>query len=192
MGGKRENWMTSLQEYDLEIVPTRIVRGQGICKLVADSIEKLESQINTSTANQHDEKKICCAQNVTNSWYDNIRFYLLHGSSPCNLDTKNIRALRLKSNSFQLINDILFRKNFDDVFLHCIEKEESERVLVELHSGDARGHFDGNTNSHKVLRASYYWPTLFKDAHTLSCKCIICQKVMRRVKKKLFLCSLLW
>jgi hypothetical protein len=39
LGEKRENWMTSLQEYDLEIVPTQIVRGQGLCKLVVDSVE---------------------------------------------------------------------------------------------------------------------------------------------------------
>jgi hypothetical protein len=34
---KRANWATSLQEYDIEITPAQIVRGQGLCKLVADS-----------------------------------------------------------------------------------------------------------------------------------------------------------
>jgi hypothetical protein len=34
---KRANWVTSLQEYDLEITPTQIVRGQELCKLVVDS-----------------------------------------------------------------------------------------------------------------------------------------------------------
>jgi len=29
--------MTTLQEYDLEIKPTKIVRGQGLCKLEVDS-----------------------------------------------------------------------------------------------------------------------------------------------------------
>jgi hypothetical protein len=28
LGDKRENWMTTLQEYDLEIKPMKIVRGQ--------------------------------------------------------------------------------------------------------------------------------------------------------------------
>jgi hypothetical protein len=122
LGEKRENWMTSFQEYDLEIVPTQIVRGQGLCKLVSDSFEKLENQINTSIANQHNETQICCTQIVPNSWYDNIRFYLLHRTAPRNLDPKNIRSLRLKYTSFQLIKDILFRKNFDNVFLRCLEK----------------------------------------------------------------------
>jgi hypothetical protein len=37
LGEKRANWVTSLQEYDLEITPAHIVRGQGLCKLVDDS-----------------------------------------------------------------------------------------------------------------------------------------------------------
>jgi hypothetical protein len=137
--------------------------------LVVDSVEKSKNQINTSTANQHSETQICCTQTVPNSWYDNIKFYLLHRTAPHNLDPKNRITLRLKSASFQLINDVLFQKNFDSVFLRCLEKEESERVLDEIH-------FGGDTTAHNVLRAGYYWPTLFKDAHTLSCKCIICQK----------------
>ena len=90
---------------------------------------------------------------MSNLWYDNIRFYLLHGTSPRNLDPKKTRELRLRSTYFQLINDILFRKNFDCVFLRCLEKEESERVLVELHSDDVRDHFGGDTTAQKVLRS---------------------------------------
>jgi hypothetical protein len=40
LGEKRANWMTSLQEYDLKITPAQIVRGQGLCKLVVDSVEE--------------------------------------------------------------------------------------------------------------------------------------------------------
>jgi len=37
---KWANWMTSLQEYDIEITPAKIVRGQGLFKLVTDSVEE--------------------------------------------------------------------------------------------------------------------------------------------------------
>jgi len=33
---KREIWITTLQEYDLEIKPANIVKGQGLCKLAAE------------------------------------------------------------------------------------------------------------------------------------------------------------
>jgi len=56
LGEKWENWMTSLQEYNLKINPTQIVRGQGLCKLVVDLVEEQKSQPNTSIVNQHNEK----------------------------------------------------------------------------------------------------------------------------------------
>jgi hypothetical protein len=52
----------------------------------------------------------------------------------------------------------LFRKNFDGVLLRCLEREESEKVLAELHSGDVGGHFGGDTTTHKVLRLGTIGP----------------------------------
>ena len=36
LGERRGNWVTALQEYDLEFNPASIVRGQGLCKLMAE------------------------------------------------------------------------------------------------------------------------------------------------------------
>jgi hypothetical protein len=117
LGEKWTKWMTSLQEYDLEITPTQIVRGQGLCKLVVDSVEEKQSQINVLTVNQHSQNQIYCTQVVANSWFDDIKFYLTHGSSPHHLNPKKSRALRLKSAPFQLVNGVLFCKNFDNVLM---------------------------------------------------------------------------
>jgi len=38
LGEKWESLMKSLQEYDLEITHVQIVRDQGLCKLVVDSV----------------------------------------------------------------------------------------------------------------------------------------------------------
>jgi hypothetical protein len=65
-------------------------------------------------------------------------------------------TLRLNSSSFQLVNGILFRQNFDGVLMRCLEKDEAEKVLLELHAGEAGGHFGGDTTAHKILRAGYY------------------------------------
>jgi hypothetical protein len=67
--------------------------------------------------------------------------------------------------------------------MRCLENDEAEKVLSELHTGEASGHFGGDTTSHKVLRSKYYWPTLFKYAHTLCRRCIIFQKGVEWVKK---------
>jgi hypothetical protein len=180
LGEKRENWVTSLQEYDIEITPAQIVRGQGLCKLVVDSAIGQQEENDMLNPGQHYQNQICCAQNHVSPWYDDIKFCLIHGSAPRHLDPTKRRALRLKYSSFQLINGILFRQNFDGVLMRCLEKDEAEKVLLELHAGEAGGHFGGDTTAHKVLRAGYYWPTLFKDAHALCRKCVICQKASGR------------
>jgi hypothetical protein len=70
----------------------------------------------------------------------------------------------------------MFHQNCDGVLMHCLEKDEAEKVLLELHAEEAGGNFRGDTTTHKVLTGSYYWPTFFRDAHALCRKCIICQK----------------
>ena len=79
-----------------------------------------------------------------------------------NTGSKQIRALRLKSTSYQIIYG---------VFLRCLEQEDASKVVKELYDGLARGKFLGDTTTHKILRAGYYWPTLFNDAHAYVRKC---------------------
>ena len=64
-----------------------------------------------------------------------------------------------------MIDGVLFQENYDKVLLRCLEKDDAEDILIELHDGPAGGHFSGDTTTHKVLRTCYYWPTPFRDAH---------------------------
>jgi hypothetical protein len=132
LGEKRANWVTSLQEYDLEITPAQIVRGQGLCKLVVDSETEQQEDSDTSILEQHDHSLICCTQNLVSPWYDDIRHCLQHGSAPRHLDPAKRRALRLKSASFHLVNGILFRQNFDGVLMRCLEKGRSRESFARV------------------------------------------------------------
>ena len=102
--------------------------------------------------------------------------YLQSGILPEHWNSKQRRALRLKSASYQLVEGVLFRNNYDGVLLRFLEKEDAKKVMAELHDGPAGGHYSGDTTAHKILRAGYYWPTLFKDAHAHVRKCDIFQR----------------
>ena len=52
-----------------------------------------------------------------------------------------------------------------------------------MHDGPAGGNFFGDTPTNKILRAGYYWPTLFKDAHAHVRKCDACQRCVGRQAK---------
>lgn len=78
---------------------------------------------------------------------------------------------------------MLYRKHNNRVFLKCREAYESEKVLQDLHDGTTGGHFAESTIAHKVMRAGFYWPTLFKDAHACARKCLVCRRCTDRVRR---------
>eukprot|EP00253_Pinus_taeda_P030951 PITA_30951 len=121
--------------------------------------------------------------NDIESLYADTIYYLKNGDAPAHLDHTKKRALRLKAKQYQLINDVLFKRNYDSVLLRCLEKTEAEKVLQELHDGPAGGHYAGDATAHKILRAGYYWPTLFKNSHSYVRKCQICQTTIGRQRK---------
>ncbi|KAJ9545011.1 hypothetical protein OSB04_024718 [Centaurea solstitialis] len=45
------------------------------------------------------------------------------------------------------------------------------------------GHFGANLTARKVLESGFYWPTIFKDAHTLIKSCDACQRAGNITKK---------
>lgn len=73
--------------------------------------------------------------NDAESLYADIIYYLKNRYDPSHLDHTKKISLRLKDKQYQLINDVLFRKNYDSVLLRCLEKSEAEKVLQELHDG---------------------------------------------------------
>ena len=95
------------------------------------------------------------------SWYNDIKYYLNHGTTPQSLEPNKKRVLRLKSTKYQLIDGVLFRKNYDNVLLRCLEKFDVDKVLMQLHDRPTENHFGGETTAHKILRDGYFGPTLF-------------------------------
>ena len=151
VGEKRENWVTTLQEYDIEIRLAKIIKGQGFCRMLAGA-----SNLSTLQDSSDDLQVYEVSLNDIESRYVDIIFYLKNGYAPTPLNYKKRRALRLNARQYQIVNDVLFRINYDYVLLRCLEKSEAEKVLRELHDGPAGGHFGGDTTAHKIMHAGYY------------------------------------
>ena len=119
---------------------------------------------------------LCPLFTTPDSWHRDLIHYLQTGLLLEHWNSKQRRSLCLKSASYQIVEGILFRKNYDGVLLRCLEKEDAKRVMIDLHDGPTGGNFYGYTIAHKILKAGYYWPTLSKDAHAHVRKCDVYQR----------------
>ena len=84
---------------------------------------------------------MCPIFTAPESWYKDMIYYLQQGYLPEHWSSKKRIALRLKSASYQIIDGVLLRKNYDGVFLRCLEQEDASKVVKELHDGPPGGLF---------------------------------------------------
>lgn len=173
--------MICLQEYDQEFKHIHTIKGHDLCQL-ATKVRDDRKMIFQDGNKKYNLEKIPPKGSIA-TWYSNIWQYLKHGTLPAHLSNKKEREIFLKALSYQLIHGVIFRKHHNGVLLRCLEPRDTKWLLKYLHDGPIGGHFISDTNFHKVMRASYYWLTLFKDAHTYAFKCPICQRCARRDQK---------
>ena len=80
--GRRSKWIAKILEFDLEINPTKLVKGQGLAKLLTESnCEALGvSFINTCPGIQQAELPSQCSQDGLSlaecAWYRDILYFL--------------------------------------------------------------------------------------------------------------------
>lgn len=68
----------------MEIKPTKLVKGQGLCKLVMESHKNQVEDHEYWWENEVEliEKEIYYVPLPTNSWYYELKQYLMHGTAP--------------------------------------------------------------------------------------------------------------
>jgi hypothetical protein len=107
LGEKRANWITTLQEYDLDMRHAKIVKGKGLCKLEAESIDERTSEDDLYQYQSLFENEICYIHVNNDQLYYEIKYYLTHGSTPHYMEPKKKRPLSLKSSKHHLTQGII-------------------------------------------------------------------------------------
>ena len=73
------------------------------------------------------------------------------------------RTIRRLANGFLLSGDILYKRTPDLNLLRCVNNQESEKIMNEVHSGVCGPHMNGYVIAKKIIRAGYYWFTMKRD-----------------------------
>lgn len=94
-------WIEKTQEYDIEIKPTKMVRGNALCKVIAENkiVEALE---------ELGEKQLILAIGLYDSWFENISYLLTYGECPEGLTVRQRRDLKLKAAKYIIWDGTLF------------------------------------------------------------------------------------
>jgi hypothetical protein len=130
--GSRGRWIAKIQEYDLEIKPTKLIKGQGLAKMLIESNEKALDMVNQIN-NEEWHPNLLKLEQV--DWYTDIIFYLKNLTCPRHLVGHKKMALRLKYSKYVLTGDGLGWKNLDGVILRCVDDIESKKLMDEFHGG---------------------------------------------------------
>ena len=73
-----------------------------------------------------------------------------------------------------VLNDKLYKRDFSQPYLRCVEEEEAKYVLEEVHGGVCGDHIRGKSLVRKIMKASYFWQSIQKDTTDFVKRCDIC------------------
>ena len=116
-----------------------------------------------------------------NNWTTPLTSYLRTGLL---LDEKDAaRKLKFQASRFMLIKDVLYKKGFLQPYLRCLNREEVDYIMREVHEGICGNHSGARSLVHKLIRVGYYWPTMLKDAQAYVKACNKCQRFSNLIKQ---------
>jgi len=176
--GRRGKWIAALLEYEVEIKPTKLVKGQGLAKLMSESnLHALDINLIATMSDENEEGSSIQVSEmfILSPWYSNI-IYVLKNLSPLpGMPRNKARTLKLKAAKFCILNSALYWKDLDGILLNCLVEEEAKKAMEDFHRGECGGHLFWKSTANKILRAWYYWPTLFVDVYKMVKCCHKCQ-----------------
>jgi len=159
-----------LLEYDVEIKPIKLIKGQGLAKLMVESnLHALDINLIAVMFEDDEESSLVRVAKMflLSPWYSDIVYVLQHFSLPPELAKKKSRILKLKATNFCIMTNALYWKDPGVVLLNCLVEEEAKQVTDDFHKGDCVAHLFWKTTANKILRSGYYWPTLFSNVYKM-------------------------
>ena len=118
--GPRDRWVSKLQEYDLKIKPTKLIKGQELAQMLTEGNEKVLGLVNqisqTGQAMSSELRKL-----EEHESYSDIIYFLQNLTCPNHLVNQKRRALKLKASKYCIIQDGLGWRNLDGLVLRCVD-----------------------------------------------------------------------
>ena len=166
-------WVLLLQEFNLQIKDKK-----GVENVVADHLSRLTIAHNTHNPSINDEfleESLLLVENTP--WYAHIANYLATCELPADWKAQDRKFFFVKIHSYYWEEPFLYKYYADQIIRRCVPEAEQQGILSHCHENACGGHFASQKTTRKVLQSGFYWPSLFKDAHTMCRECDKCQRL---------------
>ncbi|RDX80912.1 Gypsy retrotransposon integrase-like protein 1, partial [Mucuna pruriens] len=114
------------------------------------------------------------------TWMTPLIQYLQEGRT--HESEEEAKRLSKEVAKYTLVGQRLYRRGFSFPLLKCLDPDEVEYAMREIHEGVCGTHIGGWALASKIARAGYYWPTLKNDCMNFVKKCDKCQRFVEGYK----------
>ncbi|PKI49567.1 hypothetical protein CRG98_030041 [Punica granatum] len=104
------------------------------------------------------------------------------GQFPAFTDRHDRRTLRRIAANFFLSGETLYRRSFDATLLRCVDENEAQRLMEEVHEGNCGPHMNGLMLAKKLMRLGCFWSTMVTDCVKHVRHCHLCQVYANQIR----------
>nr|GEZ46413.1 retrovirus-related Pol polyprotein from transposon 17.6 [Tanacetum cinerariifolium] len=172
-------WVLLLQEFDFDVIDTK-----GAENLAADHLSRLKNPYkNVLDPKEINEtfplemlSMVIFRGDSGASWFADFANYHAGNFIVKGMSTQQKNKFFKDVKHYFWDDSFLFKICTDQVIRRCVHGKEALDILKACNNRPTRGHHGANLTAKKVFDASFFWPTIYKDAHELVKNCDSCQR----------------
>jgi hypothetical protein len=126
---RRGKWIVVILEYDIEIKPTKLMKGQALAKLMVESnFHVLDIKFLAAVDEQGEKVTPNVKEVFLNSpWYTDLIFVLHNLQAPPGMTKTKARFLKLKALKFCILEGNIYWKDPGGILLNFLLKDEVDK-----------------------------------------------------------------
>ncbi|GJW99523.1 reverse transcriptase domain-containing protein [Tanacetum coccineum] len=169
-------WVLLLQEFDITIRDKK-----GSENLAADHLSRLENPhkdvLENKDINEHFPlETLGVISSKSTPWFADYANYHAGNFIIKGMSTQQKRKFFKDVKHYFWDDPYLFRTCADQIIRRCVHGQEALEILKACHEGPTGGHHSANLTARKVFDAGFFWPTIYRDAHSMIKSCNTCQR----------------
>ncbi|GKF16529.1 reverse transcriptase domain-containing protein, partial [Tanacetum coccineum] len=152
-------WVLLLQEFNFKVIDTK-----GAKNYAADHLSRLENPYENfplETLNM-----VTSRGDPSTPWFSDYANYHAGNFIVKGMSTQQKNKFFKDVKHYFWDDPFLFKTCADQVIRRCVSGQAAVNILTACHSGPTGGHYGANYTAKKVFDLGFYWPTIYKDAHT--------------------------